>query len=133
MRKILAFILTATALTACHESLDQRAAREAKEYTTKNCPMKIADNTVIDSMTFDVATHTVQYHYTLSGALDTTYTEEQEKKTKEMLLDGVRNAPALKNYKESGYKFRYTFHSTKDNGKVVLDYVFSEKDYTERN
>ena len=42
----------ALTFAACQESLDERAAREAKMYTKKNCPAKISETVVMDSMTF---------------------------------------------------------------------------------
>ena len=44
-------------LTACQESLEDRCEREAKEYTKKHCPALIAENIVMDEMTFEKATH----------------------------------------------------------------------------
>ena len=52
-----------------------------------------------------------------------------DEKTKQMMLDGVRNTPSLKGYKDAGYNFRYVFRSHKDKKKVLLDYVFTKKDY----
>ena len=46
-------------LTACQESLEDRCAREAKEFTEKNCPRAVDKEIVLDSMTFENATHTI--------------------------------------------------------------------------
>ena len=124
MKKILLLMMVAMGLTACHENLGERAAREAQEFTKKSCPMEIAEGIIIDSMTFNKATETVYYYYTLSGVLDTTLTEEMKKQTKEL-----RNTPTLKAYKDAGFGFHYIFRSQKDKKKVLLDYNFTKKDY----
>ena len=129
MKKIILIVIAALTLTACHENLDERAAREAQEFTKKSCPMEISEGITIDSMTFDMKTQTVFYYYVLDGVLDTTLSEELQEKTKQMMLDGVRNTPSLKGYKDAGYNFRYVFRSHKDKKKVLLDYVFTKKDY----
>ena len=129
MKKFLLLMTVVMGLTACHENLGERAAREAQDFTKKSCPMEISDGIIIDSMTFDAATETVCYHYTLSGILDTTLTEEIKEQTKEKMLDGVRNTPTLKVYKDAGFGFHYIFRSHKDKKKVLLDYHFTKKDY----
>ena len=55
MKRIAYAIITALALTACQESLEERCAREAEEYTKKKCPARIDQNTVIDSLVFERA------------------------------------------------------------------------------
>ena len=129
MKKILLLVTVVMGLTACHENLSERAAREAQEFTKKSCPMEISEGITIDSMTFNVNTETVCYYYTLSGILDTTLTDELKKQTKEKMLDGVRNTPTLKVYKDAGFGFDYIFHSQKDKKKVLLEYHFTKKDY----
>ena len=129
MKKIFFVAIMAAALTACHENLDERAAREAQEFTRKSCPMKIGEGIVIDSMTFDNTSKTVRYMYSLSGMMDTTITEEISKKVEQQMLEDVRNSPHLKVYKEAGYRFRYTFFSTKQPRQLILDYVFTPEQY----
>lgn len=127
MKKFFYIIPVALILMSCHESLEDRAAREAREYTQKNCPVKIAENIVNDSMTYDKATRTVHYYYSLTGAIDTTITEKE--KIRKAMLQGVVNATNLKAYKDAGFKFRYTYFSTKHKGKILFDTTVTEKDY----
>lgn len=70
MNKIIAFTLALFALCGCQESLEDKCAREAREYTEKNCPAKLGDNIIIDSMTFDKESRTLHYFYTLTGNAD---------------------------------------------------------------
>ena len=62
MRKLLLTVVASLALMACQESLDEKAAKEAKLYTQKNCPAQIAENLTMDSLTFEQATHTLRYY-----------------------------------------------------------------------
>lgn len=126
---VLGLFTTGMALTSCHENLEERTARECKEYTEKYCPMPVAANVVTDSMVFERDTKTIHYYYTLSGPADTLLVGEKEKDLRKTLLSDVINAPNLMHYKEAEYSFRYTYYSKKNKGKKLYDYLFTEKDY----
>lgn len=115
-------------LSACQESLEQRCAREAMEYSKKNCPAPIAKGVTIDSMSFDVATHTLIYSYTLDGVIDDTATIRKNN-PREQMLQQLKNATAMKPYRDAGYNFRYTYFSTKHKGQKLFEATFQEKDY----
>lgn len=115
-------------LSACQESLEQRCAREAMEYSKKNCPAPIAKGVTIDSMSFDVATHTLIYSYTLDGVIDDTATIRKNN-PREQMLQQLKNATAMKPYRDAGYNFRYTYYSTKHKGRKLFEATFQEKDY----
>lgn len=121
-------VVAAMALTACQESLEDRCAREAKVYTEKNCPAPIGENTTLDSLVFDKATHTMCYYYSLSGAADDPAVIDKVNPRK-VLLDEVRNATSTKTYKDAGYNFRYTYLSSKKHGLVLFEATFTPKDY----
>ena len=115
-------------LVSCQESMEDRAAREAREYTEKHCPAPVYKDVVMDSMTFDKATHTFSYYYTLSGVLDdTTYINNSH--PYENLLKEVRNSTHLKIYKEAAYSFRYVYYSQKNRGTKHFDATYHESDY----
>ena len=59
MKKVILFVLTVLTLGACQESLEDKCARECQEFTKRKCPSAVALNMVIDSMTFDRASHTI--------------------------------------------------------------------------
>ena len=54
MKKLLLFA-TLLLLTACQETLEDRCARECKEYTQKKCPVLVTNGVTLDSMTFNTA------------------------------------------------------------------------------
>lgn len=54
MKKLfLIFLICPTTFVACHESLEEKAAREAAEFTRKNCPVAVSENIVNDSMVYE--------------------------------------------------------------------------------
>ena len=128
MKKL--WVLSAIMLlfTACQESLEDRCARETKEYTRKNCPAKMDNNIILDSLTFERETHTLHYYYKLTGFAD------QDSIVKNLdavniLKSELRNTTTLKLYKDNHYRFAYTYRSEKDPKKVLLDVVLTDKDY----
>ena len=128
MKKVFVFACLALLFAACQESLEDRCAREAKAYTAKNCPAKMEENIILDSLTFEKATHTLHYYYRLTGiadkegALDSTG-------ARKALQDGLKNTTAMKTYKDNGYNFTYTYFSSKDPTKVLFEATFTKKDY----
>ena len=104
MRKIYILLLGAASLAACHESMEKRAQREAKEYTAKYCPTPAVNYTRTDSVVF--------------------YPE-----TKTMLLKSIIESTELKPFKEAGFTFAYTCHSDKNPQKVLFETKYTKKRY----
>lgn len=133
MRLNIRFLIMAAAIAmtmaACQESLEQKAAHEAIMYTQKNCPAKMSDNLILDSMVFEADTHTIHYYYTLTAEADSVglFGDTQRK----VLKTDLKNTTALAAYKEAGYRFAYTYHSQKDPETVLFEAIFSEKDYNQ--
>lgn len=128
MKKIPFVLIAALALAACQESLEDRCAREASEYTRKKCPSPIGENITIDSVAFQRETHTMCYYYTLSGDADNSAVIAKVDPRK-ALLEEVRNATSTKAYKDAGYSFKYTYMSKKEPGKVLFTTTFTSHDY----
>ena len=128
MKKLWVLSAIMLLLTACQESLEDRCARETKEYTRKNCPAKMDNNIVLDSLTFERETHTLHYYYKLTGFAD------QDSVAKNIdavniLKNELRNTTTLKLYKDNHYRFAYTYRSEKNPEKVLLDVLLTDKDY----
>ncbi len=128
MRKLLLTVVASLALIACQESLDEKAAKEAKLYTQKNCPAQIAENLTMDSLTFEQATHTLRYYYTISGTGDSVGLLNPES-ARSALLAELKNTTSMMAYKKAGYSFGYTYHSRRHPGTVLFETVFKAKDY----
>ena len=114
--------------TACQESLEDRCAREAQEYTRKNCPAKMDNNTILDSMTCERSSHTLHYYYKLTGFADQDCIAKKIDAVN-VLKKELKNTTGLKLYKDNHYRFAYTFRSEKDPDKILIDVVFTDKDY----
>lgn len=130
MKKYLLFPYCLLILTACHENLEDRAAREAKEYTRKNCPVAISEYIVNDSMAYDKDTRTIHYYYTIKGKADTTAIDWRQARPE--LIKGVKSATNLRIYKENNFNFAYTYYSEKNKGKTLIDVRITPKDYNEK-
>ena len=128
MKKLWIIAAIGILLTGCRESLEDRCAREAKEYTEKNCPAKMDNNITLDSMAFERDTHTLHYYYTLTGFADRDGVMEEVDAVGALKQD-LKNSTTLRVYKENKYRFAYTYHSAKDPKKIRLDVVFTDKDY----
>ena len=128
MKKIILFVMAAAVFSACQESLEDRCEREAKEYTRKNCPAMIAEEIMMDSMTFDKATHTIHYHYKLMGNSDQAGAYKKDE-VRQLLKDALKNTMSVQVYKDEGYKFQYTYRSEKDPQVIWFDVVLTNKDY----
>ena len=128
MKKVFLFACLALIFAACQESLEDRCAREAKEYTARNCPAKMEENVILDSLTFEKGTHTLHYYYRLTGIADKEGLLDSLQATK-VLKDGLKNTTAMKTYKDNGYNFAYTYHSEKDPKKVLFEVTFTKNDY----
>ena len=128
MKKLCIIASFAIILAACQESLEDRCARESKEFTRKNCPSQIEKNIIIDSLTFERATHTLHYYYTLTGIADREGVME-EINGLQILKDNLKNSTAMKVYKENHYNFTYTYRSEKDPKKILVEVTLTDKDY----
>lgn len=130
MKKILVLLLAAATLTACHESLADKAEREAREYTRKNCPTPVNNFQRTDSLVFDRKSETYYYYCSFTGVLDdATVVNKVSHQLDDGILRGLREAPSLKAYKEAGFSFAYVCRSEKDPSKVLYKRVFTAKDY----
>ena len=130
--KHLAFGIVAASimLCGCHESLEQRAQREAKEYTEKYCPTPEQNYTRTDSVVFDMATKTYHYYCSVTGKLDDkAIFDTNRQKLSDALLDNVKENTSFRAYKKEGFAFQWTLRSDKDKNVVYFDKRFTPKEY----
>ena len=117
-------------LSACHKSLEDRAAQECKEYTEKKCPTPVVNDTRMDSMVFEPSSRTIHYYYSLVGNADNEPAVNSKKsELRKALRDALKADTGTKGYKDAGFNFRYTYRSGKSPSKVLLDEQYTEKDY----
>ena len=130
MRKIFVLLIGAALFTACNESLEKRAQREAKEYTEKFCPTPVSNYTRTDSVVFYPETKTYHYYCSFVDRMDDAEIINQNKQAiDEMLLKAIIQSTELKPYKEAGFSFAYTCHSDKDPKKVLFEATYTKKQY----
>lgn len=131
MKRYYILLLTSLALvSSCQENLEDRAERETREFTKKNCPLRVADGIMNDSITFDKNTRTIHYFYTISGPSDTDAIDSNEAESK--LIKGVKDATSIKKYKENDFNFAYTYYSTKQKGKKLIDITVTPELYNKK-
>jgi PBP1b-binding outer membrane lipoprotein LpoB len=129
MKKRLTFSAVAALLLfcSCQENIDERIAREAEEYTRRNCPNSM-ENIVLDSMVYKPATRTIIYYNTLGENIDNDYVRSQSEEMKEAVRKSVKEDLTIKYYKENEIKFRYVYRSH-DGKDTVLNILVTPKDY----
>ena len=128
MKNLLFIAILTLILSGCQESLEDRCERESKEYTAKQCPIRIDETTRLDSLTFERATHTIHYYYTLMGNADSEVVL-QNIDAVGALKNELKNTTTMKVYKDNKYRFAYTYHSAKDPNKTLIEITFTDKDY----
>ena len=128
------FFLLATALlllTSCQESLEERAAREAREVTESKCPMPLGDTMYLDSIVFDIPTLTQTQYFRFTGIKDndSTVATMKEANLKDVLVTELKNTPSYKTLMKRGVNFRYIYRSTLDPQKTYIDITIRQEDY----
>lgn len=130
MKKIITLLGLALLMVACQESLQDKAAKECREYTETKCPTPVVNNTRLDSLVFDRSTNTLHYYYSLSGQADNAQViRQQQKQLRNILLSALKAEASIKNYKDAGFNFRYTYHSTVHPKVILFDENFTKADY----
>ena len=81
MKKYLLFAVASLALMcSCHhDTIEDRAEREAKDYTEKFCPTPYTNDVRTDSLTFDKSSKTFTYYCRLRGLIDKSNCRERDK------------------------------------------------------
>ena len=132
MKKILLFTTALLLLTACQESLEEKAAREAREVTESKCPMPIGDNMYLDSIVFDIPTLTQTQYFRFTGNSDNASTVENivsNNDLKGTLVKELKNTPSYKALMNKGISFRYIYGSTAKPEKTYIDITVTKEDY----
>ncbi|MDO5447269.1 MAG: hypothetical protein Q4F34_05795 [Prevotellaceae bacterium] len=123
-------LATMMCFMSCQESLPQRCAREAKTYTEKNCPAKIAECITLDSIVFAEVDSTMQYFYSVTDLLDSAELMAAHYEVyRTALRKDIRNSTNLKPYKDEKFKFQYVYLSKKKPGKALLSLKYNYDDY----
>ena len=132
MKTLSTIILAALllSLSSCYESLEERARREAREFTEKYCPTPPDHSVITDSLVFDPATRTQKYYLTFTGVIDDAEAlAKHAPEIKTELLESIRGNTSMKPYKEAGFNFEYVCRSQKNPSQILIHVVYRPKDY----
>ncbi len=130
MKKLLAYFLLGLMVVSCQESLEDRAARELKEYTEKNCPTPVVNDQQMDSASFERESRTLRFYYKLYDKSDSKALFAQHgKDIRKQILNELKNSTSTKSYKDAGFNYRYTYRSASNPNTILLDVKFTSKDY----
>lgn len=130
MKHLFYAALLLLSLSACRNSLEERAAQECKEYTEKKCPTPVVNDTRMDSMVFEAPSRTIHYYYSLVGKADNEQAVHAKRaELRKALCDALKADPGSKGYKDAGFNFQYTYRSGATPSKVLLDETYTKKDY----
>ena len=129
MKKQLLFLSLAMICASCSESLEDRAEKEAKDYTHKNCPTPYINYERTDSCVFYRNSKTYTFYKRFSDKADNKEAiDANRQKMRQLLVDNLRSDTKAKAYKDEGFAFRYVYRSDKT-GDVLLDETVTAKDY----
>lgn len=130
MNKFLVITLLSLMAISCQESLEDRADRELREYTQKNCPTPVVNDQQMDSATFERQTKTIRYYYKLyNKSDDKKLFAEHGKEFRKQILKELRNNTDTKSYKDAGFNYQYTYRSASSPNTILFDVKFTSKDY----
>ena len=130
MRRIIFAVAAMVLLSGCHESMEKRAQREAREYTERYCPTPVQNYTRTDSVVFDINTHTYHYFCSVVDELDDAKIFKLNKnKINNALLMNVRENTIFLAYKKAGFSFSWTLRSEKNPNIVYFERKYTAKDY----
>lgn len=129
MKNIMFLFVAATLLTACQESLEERAAREARELTEDKCPMPIGNNMMLDSVVFDIPTLTQSQYFRFTGDNDNDSVVFALQDAKSLLVSELKSMPSYKPLMNKGVSFRYVYRSNKNPEKTYLEITITKEDY----
>ena len=129
MRKICLIFTILLGVTACRqESMVDRAAREAKEYTERMCPTPVYNDTRTDSVTFDKVSKTYTYHCSFLNVLDDSVAIAGIKdKLHQQLLEALIENTGIKAYKDADFSFQYICRSAKNPKQILYQDIFKSK------
>ena len=100
-------------LMSCQESMEDKAARAAADYTRT------------DSVSFNKSTRTYTYYCTFSGPLDDpSVIATHREQLIQLLTSSVRESTHMKPYVEAGFRFQYVCRSEKSPREVLLQLGF---------
>ena len=127
MRILLYLFLAGSLLVACQENFDQRLQREAREFTSNNCPQELEPDSRLDSITYDAVTRTLTSWYSLSPDNETAV-KDNAPLLRRKLLDQLIADVNYKAVKDKSVIFRYVYRS-QVSSTIIYDTQLKANEY----
>lgn len=116
-----AMLLLSLVCTSCQESLEDKAARQAKDYTRKYCPTPKQNHVCTDSIVFNTQRKVYTYYLSFYDELDNKEIIDKHRgEIVSMLQQSLRESTGLKNFVEAGFRFEYVCRSGSDSKTILL-------------
>lgn len=132
MKKTVLAIGVVAMLMACHEGIEERAAREAREYTERFCPTPVQNFTRTDSVVFYKDTKTYTYYCSVVDRMDDeAIIKANQANLQSGLLASIKQNTNIVVYKKANFNFAYVLHSSAQPQKVLFKATYSPKDYNQ--
>lgn len=127
---ILAGLIAPALFCSCvQQSFDDQCAEQAKDFTERQCPQKVSDGVILDSMTYVRSLRCISYYFTLDGKIDdAAFLRANQKTLHDKLLLQIVNSVELRKVKEHDVMFRYVYLSKKS-GKELTSITLTSKEY----
>lgn len=132
MKKVVLVLLGLVSMVSCfHESLDEKIARQTRDYTKRSCPKVMDKYTILDSMVYTIASKRMTYYYSLSGVMDndSVFSSELLNIFHADLLSNLKNNMGLHELKNNDVSFSYQYYSSTKEGHRYMSFDFSPIDY----
>lgn len=130
MRRFAILLLIMATLTACHESIEDKAERQAREYTRKNCPTPVTNSVRTDSITFDKATREYTYYCSFTDKMDnTTMVNQYRNAIHQQLTEAIKQSTSIMAFKDAGFIIVYKCRSASNPKQMLYTDRFEPKDY----
>lgn len=122
--RILSFIISAFVvcmLFSCQESLEEKAERQAKDYTRKYCPTPVHDFARTDSIVFNKQKKVYTYYVSFYDDLDDKEIVDRNRdRMVGLLQQSIKESTNLKSFVEAGFRFEYVCRSGSNPKEVLL-------------
>lgn len=120
-------VLGLAMFAGCQESFDARLTREAREITQKHCPKEPEPGTRLDSVSYEAATRTITFWYSLSANNEAAL-KDKGALMHEMIARQLRSDIDYKACKDEGIDFRYVYRS-QTSGSLVYETRVKKDEY----
>lgn len=120
-------VLLPVATSCHHDTLEDKAEKDCKEYTKKYCPTPFTDMQRTDSITFTRSDKTIHYYYLLNGKADDPHAIDRMRP--QLMATIKRNwmeDTHSTSYKKAGFRFHFVYRSA-STGKVLLEATLPHK------